>query len=99
LPEELPITEGRIHFIRRVKSDGKISLLGESWKVGKRFQDEYVWATVVTHKQRLQIYYRKSERAKARLVKSYEYRIDEKVVGLKPEYRHFNRRPGVLKIF
>jgi putative transposase len=37
LPEQLPITAGRIHFIRRVNAAGEIRFLGESWKVGKRF--------------------------------------------------------------
>ena len=36
VPEKLPLTSGRIHFIRRVNEAGRITLLGESWRVGKR---------------------------------------------------------------
>jgi hypothetical protein len=37
LPEQLPITAGRLHFIRRVNAAGEIRFLGERWKVGERF--------------------------------------------------------------
>lgn len=37
LPAQLSITAGRIHFMRRVNAVGEIRLLGEPWKVGKRF--------------------------------------------------------------
>lgn len=33
LPDPLPITSGRIHFIRQVQPDGTITILNESWKV------------------------------------------------------------------
>src|SRR5271157_5870813 len=44
LPDPLPITDGKIHFIRQVEADGTISILNESWKVGKRWAGKYVWA-------------------------------------------------------
>src|SRR5262249_39581734 len=43
LPDELPITAGRLHFIRRVEPDGAIAVLNESWKVDKRLAGQYVW--------------------------------------------------------
>ncbi len=36
LPARLPITAGRLHFIRQVDQEGLISLLNEDWKVDKR---------------------------------------------------------------
>lgn len=98
LPPELPITAGRLHFIRCVSVEGEISLLGERWKVSKRLAHRYVWATLLTHQQRLEIYYRRSERGEARLVKISDYAIREKVERLRPEYRRRSRRPSVLKI-
>jgi transposase len=56
MPAELPITEGRVHFIREVDEQGYISLLNEKWKVDRRLASQYVWATVTTHEQRLRIY-------------------------------------------
>lgn len=87
LPERLPITAGRIHFVRRVGSDGRISFLGESWKVGKGLAHRYVWATVITHCRRLEIYHQRSERAAWRLIKMFDYEIEETVCRLLPEYK------------
>jgi hypothetical protein len=44
--DKLPLTDGKIHFIRKVNNEGKISVLNEAFKVGKEFIDEYVWATI-----------------------------------------------------
>ena len=75
LSEKLPLTAGRLHFIRRVSAEGEISFLGEKWKVSKRLAHQYVWASVITNAQRLEIYHRHSECATARLVKIYDYAI------------------------
>lgn len=98
LPEKLPITEGRIHFIRKVDELGVVSLLGESWFVGKRLQDKYVWATINTAKKNLTIYCRGSSRSKARKVKEYAYEIAEKVVKLEKRYRRRKRRVSISKL-
>lgn len=90
LPEQLPITAGRIPFIRRVKAAGAIRFLGESWKVGKRFAHQYVWATVIPQCQRLEIHHRRAEQATATLVRRFSYEIPEPVRRLRPE---FKRRP------
>jgi hypothetical protein len=87
LPARLPITAGRIHFVRRVGSDGTISFLGENWKVGKGLAYRYVWATVITHRRRLEIYHQRSERAAWRLIKAFDYEIEETVCRLCPEYK------------
>lgn len=89
---KLPITAGRIHFIRRVSASGEIKLLKENWKVGRRLRGRYVWATVTTDKQTLEIYYRASERTEARLIRTFDYSLPEKIVPLQKEYRHRARR-------
>ena len=40
--DKLPLTDGKIHFIRKGNNEGKISVLNEAFKVGKEFIDEYV---------------------------------------------------------
>jgi putative transposase len=87
LPEQLPITAGRIHFVRRVTVDGTISLLGETWKIGKRRAHQYVWATIVTHRQRLEIYHQRSEQSSRRLIKIFDYQISEPVRRLRSEFK------------
>lgn len=92
LPRELPITAGRIHFIRQVDEDGLIRLLNETWKVDKRLRGQYVWATIVTHKQRLEIYHRRSAQGEVRLVKVFRYVIHEPVAPLLSRFKRRERR-------
>jgi hypothetical protein len=98
LPKELPLTKGRVHFIRRVSSDGQIKVMGENFKVSKSLFGRYVWAVIEIGKDRMLVYHRKSERAKPRLVKTIAYKIDEKVQPLKKEYRRRNREVDILEI-
>jgi hypothetical protein len=42
LPNSLPLTRGRIHFIRRVSFEGLVKVMGESFKVSKRLCAKYV---------------------------------------------------------
>jgi hypothetical protein len=88
LPTALPITAGRIHFIRKVKPDGTISLLNETWKVSRRLAGKYVWATITAHCRRLDIWYQRSAHYDWRLLKTYAYNIPETVARLKPEFAH-----------
>ena len=55
---KLPLTKGKIHFIRKVDNDGKISVLNEAFKVGKEFISEYVLATICLEKQTMEVFYR-----------------------------------------
>jgi len=87
LPQPLPLTAGRLHFIRRVAPDGTIRLLGERWQVGRRFAQDYVWATAITQYQRLEIHHQHSERSALRLVKVFSYEISELIHPLRPEYQ------------
>jgi transposase InsO family protein len=98
LPQHLPVTAGRVHFIRRVSPAGEIGFWGETWRVGKRLVGQYVWATVVTHAQRLEIYHRRAERGTPHLVKPFDYEIAEPVQSLGPEFRRPRQRPSLLKI-
>jgi len=87
LPATLPITAGRVHFVRRVAADGTISFLGETWTVSKRLAQQYVWATVITHCRRLELYHRRSARAKSRRLKVYDYVLPETICRLRPEFK------------
>ncbi len=84
--DPLPITAGRIHFIRKVKLDGTISVLNETWKVSKRLAGKYVWATLITHCRRLDIWYQRSAQRDWQLLKTCAYDIPETVARLKPEF-------------
>jgi putative transposase len=88
LPDSLPITAGRIHFIRKVKPDGTVSVFNESWNMSKRLAGKYVWVTIITHRRRLEIWYQRSLQHDWRLRKTYAYDIPETVARLRPEFAH-----------
>jgi len=89
LPEPLPITAGRIHFLRKVSVDGTITLFNESWQVNRRLAGKYVWATLTTHRRRLDIWYQRSNQHEWRLLKSFTYDISETGARLNPQFaRH-----------
>ncbi len=92
LPEQLPLTAGRIHFIRKVQADGTIKILNEPWHVNKRWAGRYVWATVWTHREILEIYHRRSSSEKVHLVKTYRYAISEPVMPLCLDFKRPRRR-------
>jgi putative transposase len=98
IPEELPLTAGRLHFLRKVDSQGKITILKEQWRASKTLIGQYIWATLDTRKEALFIYHRRSERARPRLIKQYVYEIEEKVHKLKPEFQRRVRKVDILQI-
>lgn len=98
VPAELPLFAGRIHFVRQVSATGEIELLKERWKVSTRLAHKYVWATLSTTEQRLEIYHRRSARAQPRLVKQYAYEMGERVSPRLSCYRRSHRRINVLKL-
>lgn len=98
IPAELPLTAGRIHFIRKVDAQGEINILKEQWKVSKTLVGQYVWATIDTGQEELSICHRHSERAQPKLIKQCVYEIDEKAHKLKPEFQRHARKIEILKI-
>ncbi len=83
--DKLPLTDGKIHFIRKVNNEGEISVLNEAFEVGKEFIDEYAWATICLKKQRIGVYYRAKDQDAAVLIKKFEYELNEGVKALRPD--------------
>ncbi len=59
----LPITAGRIHFMRKVTGEGLIHVLNEPWPVDSKLAGEYVRATINIARQRLTIWAKKTPTA------------------------------------
>ena len=70
--KKLPIAAGKVTFIRLVSIHGTISILGQSFKVGKRLKFHYVKVTIYTKNQRLKVYH------KGKLIKEFPYRLSNK---------------------
>ena len=54
--ELLPVAAGRISFIRQVTLNGKLHLLSQTFKVGKRLKGEYVKVVLDTRRGTLTVY-------------------------------------------
>lgn len=99
MPQKLPLTSGRIHYYRRVDKVGEIEILKEKFKISKTLRGEYVIGTLDFEEQTLTVYYRRSARSEAKILKRIEYRIEEPVVKLKTRYRRSEKkRVDILKI-
>ncbi|WP_428776505.1 integrase core domain-containing protein [Vibrio sp.] len=66
---KLPISVGKVTFIRLVSAAGTINILEQKFKLGKRLKFQYVKATLYTRYQTLKIYH------KGRLIKQFDYEL------------------------
>ncbi len=98
LPDELPLTAGRLHFVRRVSPSGEIQILKEQWKVSRTLAREYVLATLELEREELTIYHRRSTRSEAHQVCCYEYQIAETIKQLSKQYQRSSPRLDMLEI-
>lgn len=84
----LPITAGRIHFMRKVTGDGLIHLLNEPWPVDRKLVGEYVRATVNVAEHRLTIWHQADADSPWRWLKTRQFRLKEPVHDRLPAFRH-----------
>ena len=70
--QKLPISVGKVSFIRLVSAQGTINILSQQFKIGKRLKFQYVKATLYTKYQVVKIYH------KGRLVKQFDYKLSVK---------------------
>lgn len=88
----LPITAGRIHFMRKVDGAGHIQFLNEAWPVGEHWVGQYVRATVNTAQQTLTIWHKADEVAEWHLIKTRKFQLKETVCDLLPVFRRTRAR-------
>jgi transposase InsO family protein len=67
--DRLPISAGRVTFIRQVSQQGTIRLLSQKFKVGKRLRGRYVKATLDTQRGWLTVY------LNGRVLKRWSYKL------------------------
>ena len=88
----LPITAGRIHFMRKVQPTGEIELLNETWLVGEHWIGEYVRATINTLEQVLTFWHKPDAASDWRLLKTRQFHLKEPVQLLLPAFRRNRTR-------
>ncbi|HJH25582.1 MAG TPA: hypothetical protein C5S37_08990 [Methanophagales archaeon] len=77
--DKLPLTDGKIHFIRKVNTKAGINVLNEVFEVGKEFISEYVWATICLGKRKMGVYYQAQDWNAPALIKEFEYDVNERI--------------------
>ncbi len=85
--QRLPVTVGRVHFMRKVDPKGQIELLNEPWLLGARWIGEYVRATIDTAEQQISFWHQTDATRDWRLLKTRQFRLSETVQPLRPEFR------------
>jgi hypothetical protein len=77
--QNLPITQGRLHFVRMVKENGNINILNEEFYVDKNLSFEYVWAIISTKDRNVKIWHQPIKDAPKKLLKAKSYELREPV--------------------
>jgi len=86
--ERLPITVGKVHFIRFASSAGAFSILNESWQLDPaHWAGTTIRATIDTQKQQLLVYHQPKDSQTCKLVAQFDYPLGEEVVPLADEFR------------
>jgi hypothetical protein len=88
LPKKLPLTTGKVHFMRRVKRDKKISLLNLKWEVSKAKPNQGVWATLEFSKRwaNLRIFDNAPDVPKRTCLAKYSFPLKEQVQPLREKF-------------
>jgi len=86
-PGRLPITAGRFHIMRKVDTAGRVTLLNETWPVGRKWIGEYVRATINTAQHTLTLWQKADDDADWYLIKTRQFRLKESVHDLSPAFR------------
>jgi hypothetical protein len=82
LPQRLPICAGRVHAVRRVSKEGWVGFLNQSFRVGKRYRERYVWLMLETAHQHLSIWSQARPRSPWKRLKTVEAPLSEPVVAV-----------------
>jgi transposase InsO family protein len=72
---QLPIARGKVSFIRQVDTKGHIEVNGASYFIRRKYEGQYVTATLFTHKKNLIINLDNT------IIKSFAFSIDKKIAA------------------
>jgi transposase len=89
LPKPLPITEGKIHFMRAVSADQTIPVFNVNWSVGLAQPHQGVWATlfITTRGARLAIYDQPPDALKQQCFANHPFPLSEPVLPLTEKFQ------------
>ena len=87
-PEHLPLTEGRVHFMRRVNHDRVVSLLNLDWQVPRAEPSQGVWATLAftRHGVTLRVFDAAPDARRRTCLARFPFPVHEPILALRPEF-------------
>jgi hypothetical protein len=102
LPDKLPLTAGRVHFLRLVNDARQISILNANWNVPKAQPAQGIWATLefLPRGAKLSVFDYAPDARKRTCLAVYPFPLHEPVVPLQAQFsrlfasQHRNRRQG-----
>lgn len=71
----LPIAKGKVSFIRKVDSHGKIDVNGFSYRIKRKLEKQYVVATIFTHRKKLVV------KHENKTIKSFAFPVNGHIVN------------------
>lgn len=88
-PTKLPLTVGKVHFIRRVSQDRQIMVLNLKWNLPSTQPDQGVWATLQFTPQgaKLHIFDAAPDAKRRSCLAVYPFPIKEPVCQLDPQFQ------------
>jgi len=98
---KLPLTEGRIHFIRHVSAQCAVSILNQDWDVSRAKAHQGVWATLdITCKgATLRIYDAAPDAQRRTCLAAHPFPLKEQVHLLRPEFQRNPVHQSALQHF
>lgn len=85
--EELPVTIGKVHFIRFTSSKGTFSILNEQWALDQKlWSGKTIRATVDTQQQQLLVFHQLKGETTCQLVTRFDYPLGKPVLPLANEF-------------
>lgn len=89
IPKPLPITAGKIHFMRTVSKSQTIPILNVDWSADLAEPDQGVWATllITLRGARLRIYDQAPGAFKRRCFADHPFPLSEPVIPLSPKFQ------------
>ena len=88
-PAKLPLTVGKVHFIRRVSQDRQIMVLNLKWDLPSIEPDQGVWATLqfTAQSAKLRIFDAAPDAKRRSCLAVYPFLLKEPVCQLDPQFR------------
>jgi transposase len=93
-PKRLPLTAGRVHFIRPVNENRKIKVLNLEWDVPRAKPNQGVWTTleITLRGARLYVYNAAPDARRRTRLASHSFPLKEPVQPLQPQFQRARPR-------